>query len=121
MKLSPTEVRACLYAVAQYRRAAALGGRRVPPSVGALADRLDREIRLGVSPARHQIDSGAGQLEPENVNVELIGTRLAAQLLGWTARRVQRHQADLGGRIIGGRLVFNASTVREYRNGLENK
>jgi hypothetical protein len=97
-----------------------MGRRHIPPSVLALADRLDTEIRLGLSPTRQENDSATRQLEPENVNVELIGTRLAAELLGWTERRVQRHQADLDGRMIGGRLVFRANVVREYARGLED-
>ena len=121
MKLTPTEVRACVFAVAQFRRAAVMGGGRVPPSVAALADRLDHELRFGLSPTRQENDSATRQLEPENLNVELIGTRLAAELLGWTERRVQRHQADLDGRMIGGRLVFRANAVREYARGLEDK
>jgi hypothetical protein len=121
VKLTPTEVRACLYAVAQFRRAAVMGGRRVPPSVAALADRLDRELRFGASPARHQSDSGPGQLEPERTDADqLIGTWQAAKLLGWTVRRVQRHRADLEGRLIGGRLVFRTNVVREYAQGLED-
>ena len=121
MNLSPTEVRACVFAVAQFRRAAVMGGRRVPPSVAALADRLDRELRFGMSPARQESDCATTQLNVENMNVELIGTRLAAELLGWTERRVQRHQADLDGRMIGGRLVFRASAVRDYRDGMEDR
>jgi hypothetical protein len=121
VKLTPTEVRACVFAVAQFRRAAVMGGGRVPPSVAALADRLDHELRFGLSPTRQENDSATRQLEPENLNVELIGTRLAAELLGWTERRVQRHQADLDGRMIGGRLVFRANAVREYARGLEDK
>jgi hypothetical protein len=120
VKLTPVETRAAMYAVAQYRRAAVMGGRRVPPSVAALADRLDREIRLGASPRRQQSDSATPQLEQENV-VELIGTKLAAQLLGWTVRRVQRHRADLDGRIVGGRLVFRANVVRQYAQELEDR
>jgi hypothetical protein len=118
VKLNPTEVRACLYAVSQFRRAAVMGGRRVPPSVAALADRLDRELRLGMSPTRQENDSATRQLEPERP-AELIGTTQAAKLLDWIPRRVQRHQADFDGRKVGGRLVFNASVVREYARGLE--
>jgi hypothetical protein len=119
MKLSPVETRAAMYAVAQFRRAAVMGGRRVPPSVAALADRLDRELRFGLSPTRQENDSATRQLEPERP-VELIGTKQAAEVLDWIPRRVQRHRADLDGRKVGGRLVFNASVVQEYARGMED-
>lgn len=122
MNLSPTEVRACVFAVAQFRRAAAMAGRRVPPSVAALADRLDHELRFGVSPARQECDCAAGQLESTGEHaMEWIGTRMAAGILGWELRRVQRHAADLDGQLVGARWVFPRRSVDAYANGLEDK
>lgn len=110
MKLTAHEVRAAYYVTAAYRRS----GRHVPPSVAALCERLDREIRFGVSPTRHESDSAPSPLG----NVEWIGTRLAAELLGWSLRRVQRHAADLDGRHVGGRLIFPRNSVEDYRDEL---
>jgi hypothetical protein len=51
-------------------------------------------------------------------DVETIGSKLAARILGWSERTVRRRAADLDGRLVGDRLVFDARVVREYRDHL---
>ena len=116
MKLNSGEIRAVYYVMAGYRRAS----HHVPPSVDAFYRRLDRVVRAGeLSSARQR----SGCVPAQSENVELIGSRLAADMLGWHGdaglRRVQRHAADLGGETVGGRLVFRAETVKQYRDALE--
>lgn len=113
MKLTPTEVRAAHYAVAWCVRA--LDGRPVPPSVAALAARLDTVLRTGeavVPPTRHQTGCGATQSEI----VEWVGSKMAAEILGWDIRRVQRaaRRGDLEGQMIGHRYAFPAHAIAAY-------
>ena len=113
MKLTTNEIRAAYYAVSTCRRA--LAGKAVPPSVKALADRLEHVLRyVEMSPTRQQNDCGSAELEPEN-EMEWIGSRLAAEILGWDIRRVQRAAArgDLDCQIVGHRYVFPASAITE--------
>jgi hypothetical protein len=119
MKLTANDLRTTYWIVARWRRAEIMAGRPIERPVAALMERLDREIRWAVSPSRHEIDSAAGELKAEHT-VELIGTKLAAQILGWSERKVQRHRSDLGGRCVVGRLVFNAKTVRHYKEQMED-
>jgi hypothetical protein len=90
--LDAEEIRATYYAVSAFDRGRALAGRPVPPSVRALLDRLDLAIRCPVSSTRHEMYGGRGELEEE-----WIGTALAAKVLDWHPRRVQRRAADLDG------------------------
>jgi hypothetical protein len=85
----------------------------------ALRDRLEEEWRHP-SPTRQQRQAA---LEESDVCITRIGTALAAQLLGWSTRRVQRHADVLGGQMIGGRLVFRERDIANYseRNRLTIK
>jgi hypothetical protein len=118
VKLTANDLRTTYWIVARWRRSEILAGRRIEAPVAALMERLDREIRWAVSPSRQSDHQAAGELNAENT-VELIGTKLAAEILGWSVRKVQRHRADLGGRCVGGRLVFRANAVRAYREQME--
>ena len=113
MNLDRDEIRAAYFAVSAYRRAHALAGRPVPHRMHQLYARLDTAYRTPMSSTRHENDSGIGQ---SNV---WIGTRTAAQMLGWHPRRIQRHAADLDGQLIGGRLVFPAASIEQYRKALQ--
>ena len=112
MRLTGWEIGAIYYHLGKWRRA----GLPLSPSFTALYERFDRVVRFGeLSPTRQEsvcapADSG---------HVELIGSRLAADILGWTERRVQRHAADLDGIKIGNRLVFPAASVRQYRDAID--
>jgi hypothetical protein len=81
--LDAEEIRAAYYAVSAFDRGRALAGRPVAPSVLALLDRLDLAIRCPVSSTRHEMYGDSGELESE----------LAAQVLDWHPRRVQRRAA----------------------------
>lgn len=111
MELDSAEIRACYYALAALIRARPT----VPPEVAQLYRKLDAAARCAVSRTRQENSTGTG----ESTDVEWIGSALAARLLGWTQRRVQRHAADLDAQLIGGRLVFRADRVRDYAEQLE--
>ncbi len=108
MKLSPTEVRAAVYLARRYRQA----GHVVPPSVAALAERLETAVRQGeASPWRQSPPPEV----PQSTHADFIGTKLAAATLGWSVRRVQRRATDLDGCRVGGRLVFPRSAVEAFK------
>ena len=123
MKLTANDLRTTYWIVARWRRSEILAGHRIEPPVAALMERLDREIRWAVSPSRQPDCPATGDLVSERNSMELIGSRLAADILGWHGdaglRRIQRRAADLGGRCVGGRLVFRANVVRAYREQME--
>lgn len=106
MKLSPTEVRTVSYLLGSYLHMSNRQRWRVPPSVAALADRLTT-----VSSTRHETGCGATALEASEGVKNCVGTRLVAQQLGWTERKVQRHAEELGGVLVGSRWVFNADRI----------
>ena len=116
MKLSPAEVRAAYYAVSACRRS--LAGRTVPPSVTALASRLESVVRHGEpgTQSRQPEHTTTGEL---NRDMEFVGTRLAARMLGVSVSTVLRRAADLDGRMVGKQWVFPAAVVAEYRDGLK--
>lgn len=113
MKLNAAEVGILYYFLAEYRRA----GLPIRPPFTSVYERFDRAVRFGeVSPTRHQSCSGSAELE----HVELVGAKLAADILGWHGpaglRRLQRHADKLGAEKIGGRLVFRADTIKHHRD-----
>ncbi len=108
VELSREELRAAIYGLAAVQRARAAAGAPVPHPVITARQHLEIAYRCAMSPPRHQNTGPAEESE------EWIGTRLAAQVLNWHPRRVQRHRGDLDGHLVGGRLVFPALTVREY-------
>ena len=113
MKLTAPELRAAVYVLRRHRESAA----HVPPSVLALSDRLELAVLHGeASPWRQPEHTDSGDL----VRVEWVGTKLAAGILGWSMRRVQRHVADLGGVRMGesDRLFYPRHHVEEYRDAL---
>jgi hypothetical protein len=119
MKLTADEIRACFYAVSMCRRS--LADKSVPLSVSALAARLDEVMRYGeVTRTRQPNSTDTGELQSVK-QMELVGTRIAAEMLGWSLSTVLRHATDLDGRIVGRQFVFPARAVREYREGMENR
>jgi len=112
MKLTPTEIRAAVFLARRHRRA----GGAVPPSVAALSERLESAVRQGeASPWRQS----QPVTPPQSTCVEIIGSRLAAAILGWGVRRVQRHAADLDGHHVGDRLVFRRAAVEDFKRHLD--
>lgn len=47
----------------------------------------------------------------------LLSARQVSARLGWSLRRVQRHAAELGGRLVDGRLVFSVDAIDEHLGG----
>lgn len=112
MKLDGWEIGTAYHYLSEYRRR----GLPTRSSFTALYERLHRVVTVGeVSPTRQENRTDSSALE----HVELIGTRLAAEILGWSVRRVQRHAADLDAVTVGTRLVFHADTVRQYRDATQ--
>ncbi|MGV0991102.1 MAG: hypothetical protein ACOYB7_02505 [Mycobacterium sp.] len=119
MELSAIEVRAAYYAVANIRRAAALVRRPVPPSVEALSARLEVVMRAGeILSRRRQSAEGVAE-ESDSATNEWIGTRLAAEILGWNMRQVERRANDFCGCKVSERWIFPAATVNAYRDAME--
>lgn len=117
MKLTANEIRACFYAVSTCRRS--LAGKHVPPSVNALASRLDVVMRQGeVTRIRQPKHSDTGEWEPVK-QMELIGTRIVAEMLECSLSTVLRRAADLDGRIVGRQFVFPTHAVEEYREAMK--
>jgi hypothetical protein len=117
VRLTAPEIRAAVYAVSMCRRS--LAGKGVPPSVAALAARLDEVMRYGeVTRTRQPNRTDTEELEAMK-KMELIGTQMVAEMLGCSLSTVLRRAADLDGRIVGRQFVFPARAVREYREAME--
>jgi hypothetical protein len=112
VRLDATDLRAALFTVAHYLRTVPAA----PPSLWLLRQKLDAAITSGMSLTGHEC--GCGEEELSHDTTEWIGARLAAKILGWTPRHARRRLADLGGRRIGDRLMFDAAAVREYAKTL---
>ncbi|MCA2302731.1 hypothetical protein JF770_04105 [Mycobacterium intracellulare] len=106
--LTETDFRAALFVVAHYLRTVPAA----PASLWQLRYKLDAAIHNpAMSSSGHDCDCGERQLGHEQ---ETIGTRLAAEILERSPKWVSRHRDDLGGRLVGDRLVFDAAQVRDY-------
>ncbi len=111
MNLSPLETRAVYYVLEVYREA----GQPWTNSVAALHRAVTHAIR-GLSQER-QCSVVA---QEDSTHVQYVGSRIAAQILGWSVRRVQRHAADLDGRKLNPRqYMFPLNAVIEYRDNLQ--
>lgn len=101
-------LKAAYYCCSEVMRSRQRTGQPIPSWLRQHYDQLDAEVRL--SQSRHEFDCGGEQSEPEN----WITAKEAALMLGCSKRTVLRIAADLDGRMIGGRLLFEQSTVAEY-------
>jgi hypothetical protein len=106
VELDEADARRCAYLLASLARERRLAGVPVPPEVDALQRRIEqaasrprRPLAVNTQPAR-QLPHG-----------EIVGTRWAAQRLGWTTRRVQRHAKRLGGVMTGAGYVFSRNAI----------
>jgi hypothetical protein len=115
MRLSSDERRAAYYGLAGFIRDRKIAGRSIPREVVLLYLRLERS--LSVSFTRHQTGCGAED-DPSSKQDSWIDSPEVAELLGWTIRKVQRHAANMGARLIGGRWLFRESAVMDYMEGL---
>ena len=116
MKLDGWEIGTVYFYLSEYRRR----GLPTRSAFNSLYARLHRVVTVGeVSPTRQEKDTDSSGSE----HVELVGARLAADILGWHGpaglRRIQRHAADLGAIKVGNRLIFHADTVKQYREVIE--
>jgi hypothetical protein len=68
------------------------------------------ESMLAVSRSRQESASKGGQFDLS----ELIDAREVGSMLECSTRNAQRLKYDLGGRLIGGRLLFDRRAVAEY-------
>ncbi len=101
-----TEVEAACFGVAGYvRHMTKCIGRPVNPEVLRLLRRLELERSVGGS----ESDG-----EPEEFEVELIGTEEAATILGCTTRNVRLLARDLDGRKCGREWIFQRQEVIAY-------
>lgn len=48
-----------------------------------------------------------------------LSARQVSARLGWSLRKVQRHAAELGGELVGGRLLFSAAAINEHVGGAQ--
>lgn len=118
MKLASHEIHAAYYAVAACRRA--LNGRPAPPALEALWRRLELVIRYGeVTRSRQLSDASPEESDAESNDMELIGTRMAAEMLGMSHSTVLRRAADLDGQIVGKQFVFPRHVVAEYAEAMK--
>ncbi len=110
LELDADDHHALMAAIAHYCRTAPV----VPASMWRTRERLDRLIRQPSAIGRQ-----CRCARPQLADVETIGTKLAARILGRSERWVCRHANDLGGVRVGSRSwSFDARVVREYRDHL---
>lgn len=114
VELDEAEARAIAIVLSDVIRDYAKAGRPTPRRVVALYRRIDQAC--SVSSRRH-----VERVCREELGDKRIGSRQAAALLGWNVRRVQRLRADLGGELVGDRLVFDERAVREYAEALQRR
>ena len=114
ISLDTAEARACMHLIGVLIRERAKAGRPTPHDVLHLYRRLDTAVSMSL---RGQSKA----LRQRELGVSHVGTRVAAEILGWGVRRVRRHAADLGGKLVGDRLVFDEHEVREYATALQDR
>ncbi len=112
MRLSGLEVKTaywCLATMLQSRR------RDVPRPVSDLFDRLDFAFQR-MSQPRHDVGAGAG----DTGTSKWIGAAEVAELLGISARTVQRNYRAMGGELVSSVLVFDRAAVIAHREAVED-
>lgn len=121
VELSREELRAACHATSMLVNERRIAGRPVPKEVVALRDLLDAVWRTqpAVSqtgtengPVAQRVGHSKGRTQP---CPQRVSTAEAAQMLGWHVRRVRRHADELDGRIVAGRLAFDANTIRAFK------
>jgi hypothetical protein len=110
VNLDNDEIRAACWVFNTFMRERRIAGRPFPREVSKLLDRLTREYQ---TPSQSR---QAGRIEREELRAvsARIGTRLAAEILGWSTRTVQRHAEDLGGELVGNGWSFREVEVLAY-------
>lgn len=109
MNLDDNEVQAAYYGLSGFVRQRSIAGRPVPPEVLSIRQRLDAHVRL--SRARHETSCDTTDAARSEV---WIGAAQTASMLHRGLRYVQRHANQIGGQLVGGRLLFRESDVIDY-------
>lgn len=105
------------YLISVGLRATRRNGAEPPVRMRALQQALSlaaEQVRSTSAPGHHDVApprGGAGCSTGDE-----IGTTTAATVLGLSTRQVQRLAADLDGRRVGGRWVFDQAAVHSYRH-----
>lgn len=115
MSLGERELRLALHCCNEELRAR---NRGKPPGPQSWLVGLVRALELEVvTMSRSRQDPMP--VPPCSEHEELVGSREAATILGWTVRQVQRHAADLDAqKLPSGQLVFQRGIVNEYREAM---
>lgn len=112
VELPAADARAAVVVLGALIRERAVGARPVPHKVRQLHSRLALIV---------ETSSPRGHSEGDGVTASLIGTRLAAEIVGRGERWVRRHSADLEGGLVGDRMLYPERAVREYAEVLQGK
>ncbi|MCW2652678.1 MAG: hypothetical protein JWR32_3654 [Mycobacterium sp.] len=115
MTLTPRHLRQALWCAGAVRESRATG-KPVPGPLLAWNSEVVRALELEVALSstrqpRQQTDCESAELRDA---VAWVGAALAASILGWDLRKVQRRASDLSGRKVAGRWIFPETIVREY-------
>jgi hypothetical protein len=110
MNLNADDIRGAIFCILELRRRMEDNDETVKPWLHQVAARYENALRM--TRTRQQIACGDEQLDKEDET--WIGSAEAAHILGWKIRQVQRHQTDLDGQFISGRLAFRQSRICEY-------
>jgi hypothetical protein len=108
-----------LWCAEQVRESRATG-KRVPGPLLPWNSELVRTLEVEVAVSRTRQENDCEKQESRH-DVAWIGAALAASILGWDLRQVQRRATDLDGRKVAGRWIFRESVVREYAEGLTDE
>ena len=116
MTLTPRHLRNAIYCATQEliarENGTAAANARPHPWNGELIRALELELAVSAAGQEDSADQSSSNHE------HWIGSEQTAGILGWNVRTVRRHRNDLGGRKIGGALMFPESVVREYAAAL---
>lgn len=104
--------RASIYIVSALIRQRQLAGVPIPAWMRHHQARCEKHL----AQSRQENGLSGAELEHDDDD-ERIGAAAAAGILGCSKRHVQRHAADLEGRLIGGAWVFRRSVVEDFMHG----
>lgn len=113
--LTEDDLRDCLFAVIE-QRAALHRGKLVGPA--RRPDELIRKLFSELAALSRTRQSEGIELRSfDHDDDERIGSREAAEMIGWNIRRVQRRRKQLGGEMVRGRIEFHKSTIWQHIEG----
>jgi len=112
MTLAPKWIQLAIFCADEERKARQAG--KFPGYVRWIDELVDELCRELASRSRQPVDAQLPDLDQEQW---ISARQVAAMMPGRSVRWVQRHAGELGGRLVDGRLVFNASIIREHLEG----